>query len=140
MPAIASLVINDGQATPVAHTFAPARITADNGKVIALFEDRVSGILVGYWRLRSEVSPVNSNKMYKLRFIIERATLETLSNNTSSGINPAPTLAYYTTAALEIWAHQRSTVAERKDARTLMANMLANANIQAVIDNIEAFY
>lgn len=37
MPALAALTINDGQATPVAHTFSPVRL---DEKGVATFFDR----------------------------------------------------------------------------------------------------
>lgn len=138
MPAFTSLVLNDGAA--VAHTFAPESLSSKDGKNIAIFVDRSGGVIVGYWRVRSEFSPRNRNGMIKVRYVIERVTLETLSNNTASGINPAPTKAYTTTANLEFWVHERSTVAERKDARALLAQLIGNTTVQASVDNLEPWY
>lgn len=147
MPAFASIAIPDAQGTPVTHTFAPAKLETSGGKIIATWEDRSSGVIVGYWRLRFETVPRNANRMLKSRVVLERATLETLSNNTSSGINPAPTLAYYTTATAEFWSHERSTDAERIDVIKMMSVILgadthsiATKLIPSAIRNLEAVY
>lgn len=140
MPAFANLVLNDGETTPVAHTFSPARLEANNGRVIAVFEDRAGGVIVGYHRVRVETSPRNANKMIKVRLVVEYATLETLSNNTSSGINPAPTLAYRTQSSTEFWCHERSAKQERKNTRVLTLSLLNAADIVKVVDDLESIY
>lgn len=147
MPSFAPITIPDAQSTPVDHTFSPARIETSGGKVIAIWEDRSSGVIVGYWRLRLETNPKNANRMLKTRIVLERATLETLSNNTSSGINPAPTLAYYTTATAEFWSHERSTLAERSDVLKILAYALGSDTftvgskiVPNAVLNIEAIY
>jgi len=147
MPAFASVVIPDAQGTPVNHTFAPAKIETPGGKIIATWEDRSAGVIVGYWRLRLETVPKNANRMLKTRVVLERATLETLSNNTSNGINPAPTLAYYTTGVAEFWSHERSTLTERTDVVKMLAIALgadtftvAAKIIPNAVVNLEAVY
>lgn len=140
MPAFSPISLEDAQPTPVAHVFAPEALSSKDGKNIAVFVDRSSGVIVGYWRLRSEFSPRNSNGMIKVRYVIERVTLETLSNNTASGVNPAPKKAYTTTANLEFWVHERSTLQERKDIRTLLYFLTLNGGFQASIDNLETWY
>lgn len=145
MPSFAAITLADAQSTPVAHVFSPSRLETPGGKTIAVYEDRSGGVVVGYWRIRAEMSPRNSNKMFKLRFVLERATLETLSNNTSSGVNPAPQLAYYTTGSIEVWAHERSTLQERKDVRKMLAGMFGATawsvtSFTDMVDNLEAIY
>jgi hypothetical protein len=140
MPQFAPIDLMDGQSTPVEHTFAPASLQTNGGKVIASFEDRSPATIAGYNRLRVERSPENANGMFKMRFVIERATLETLSNDTSSGIAPAPTLAYTTTGVIEVWAHRRSTLNERKDVIAYLASLVADTSIETSIENLEAFY
>lgn len=141
MPSFASIVINDGEGTPVAHTFSPAKLQSmAGGVVLATFEDRAGGVIVGYHRLRAESLPPTANGIYRQRVTIEYATLETLSNNTSSGINPAPTLAYTTKAELTLFAPRRGTKQERKNARVLMTNALANTGVISFLEDLEAYY
>jgi hypothetical protein len=148
MPAIASVSLVDSAGSPVTHVFSPESINSASGKTLASWVDRSSGVIVGYWRIRLETAPRNATGMFKQRFILERATLETLSNNTSSGINPAPTLAYRTTGAFELWAHERSLAVERGDVIKMMCQALggvaatwANTGlIPTALQNIEAIY
>ena len=44
MAAVANIVINDGQATPVAHTFEPTRVSPN----LVSYHDKVSGVFAGY--------------------------------------------------------------------------------------------
>jgi len=64
MPANAAIAIQDGASTPVTHTFSPTKIDA-NG--IATFEERVSGVPIGYptitWSVRA---PTKGSSTYKV--------------------------------------------------------------------------
>jgi len=126
MPAQSSITISDGAATPVAHVFTPdGALAQPNGKVVAEWVDRSPGVKAGYWKITEQFSPSNPNGIEKQRFVIDRATLETLSNNTSTGVNPAPQKAYSTLGVIEVWYHDRSSEAERADIAALVKNFTA---------------
>lgn len=65
MTAFAALTaINDGQATPVAHTFSPVSIDAAG---IAKWVDRVGGISIGFPTVTLSVrEPSKSSRAYKV--------------------------------------------------------------------------
>lgn len=147
MPAFAALTINDGQATPVAHTFSPVRI---DEKGVASFYDRSGGIAIGFPRisvsLREPVSGYrpgaasNGSRVYKGVIVIDVPTLETTSAATGSGIPPAPTVAYNHQSRQEFLLPERGTLADRNNIIAYSANSLGNATVKSVLQNLEAFY
>lgn len=137
MSAIANIIINDGLATPVAHTFAPAKTQADS----ALLEDRSSGIYIGYNKLSLTLvrptGPSNgANRNLKLSIKIETPKMEVVSNNTYSGIAPAPTVSYRPVAEVMVTFPERCSLQDRKDLRSYLLGALANS---FVIDSFEKY-
>jgi hypothetical protein len=139
MSAIAPIVINDGQATPVAHTFAPVTIDP-NG--VAQWADRSSGISVGFPKLTYSLkNPSQGSSSYKLTAKVTLPVLEQTSPSTSSGIQPAPTVAYNLIANIELVLPERSTLADRNNLIAYARNYLANvAVITAGVQNYETVY
>jgi len=137
MAQIANIVVNDGKATPVAHTFAPAKALAD----YALFEDRAGGIYVGYNKLTYTLTrpkgEATSNRNLKLMIKLETPVMETISNSTYSGIPPAPQVAYRPVVEVMLTLPERSTIADRKDLLALMKNVLSNAATTLAVEQYE---
>lgn len=145
MAAASNIVINDGAATPVAHTFVPAITTADN----SVFEDKAAGIYIGYNRIRMMLErpstqntgkPRQANGNLRLKVVIETPKLETLSNSTVTGISPAPTIAYVMKAEVIFTLPERSALQDRKDLMALLKNFLATAVGQTAIESFELPY
>jgi hypothetical protein len=138
MSAIAALTLADGQATPANHTFNPVNIDAAG---VAKWADRSGGIALGFpvtsFSLRN---PSKTNRNYKLAAKVVLPVLEVTSPSTSTGIQPAPTLAYNLTANLEMILPERSTAAQRDDLRAYLKNFLANAVITSACQNFESVY
>lgn len=140
MPAIGTVTVNDGATTPVAHAYAPAGI---DGNQVASFADRSGGIPVGYGKLTISLrppSPKSIEKMYLATFRLETPILEQTSASTASGIQPAPTVAYKPIAEVRMWLPERSTLQNRKDLRAQVKNLLADAVVSAVVENLETVY
>lgn len=145
MPARANIVINDGQTTPVAHTFNPS----EDGDM-DLFEDKVGGIAIGFpliaIRFRRPVAPANgtasnaSNRVYRVNMNVSVPTMESTSAATGTGIPPAPTVAYIHRCNMEWLLPERGTLQERKNLRAYVYNLLANADIQKVLQDLEAYW
>lgn len=141
MSAISSIVINDGMGVPVAHTFAPAKASDD----FAQFEDRVSGIYVGYNKLTLSLQrpkgPANvSNRNLKGSIKIETPKMETTSNNTIAGIAPAPTISYRPVVELNVTFPDRCNLQDRKDLLAYIKNVLSNAHVVTFFENYELPY
>lgn len=143
MTAIAALTINDGAATPVAHTFSPVDI--QNG--VAKWADRIGGIAIGFptvsYRLRQPIgtSKVSSgDRVYRLSLKVSTPVLEVSSASTGTGIQPAPTKAYEPYANIELVLPERSTLQQRKDLLAYVKNYLANAVVTQGVENFEAVF
>lgn len=141
MAAIANIVINDGQATPVAHTFAPAKTQAD----YALFEDRSSGVYIGFNKLTISLKrPTGPSKVasrnLKLSIKIETPKLEAVSNSTVTGIAPAPTVSYRPVAELIVTLPERCSLQDRKDLQAFMKNVLSNPFVTDAFEKFELPY
>lgn len=144
MPARANITVNDGKATPVAHTFNPS----EDGEV-DLFEDKSGGIAIGYpmimVRFRRPTAPQSgaasgANRVYRIQLNISWPVLEVTSASTGTGIQPAPTVAYVLRNNQEWLIPERSALADRKDLRAIVYNTLANADIRKVLEEQEAFW
>lgn len=121
MPDLAAFIVNDGQATPVAHTFSPAGIT--NG--VALFEDRASGFQLSYNTATMSLSrPSQTSKTNRFRLKVVVPVLEVLGNNSVSGIVPAPTKAFDLIANVEFVMPTRASTANRADLLAYVRNIL----------------
>lgn len=137
MPAFSNIVINDGAATPVTRYFQPGTLTGNT----ATYVDRVSGISIGYPTITVMASvPSKTSRMYKTRMKIVWPVLEVVNASTYSGITPAPTLAYTLQAVVEIFAPERSTLADRKHIRALVSNLLAGTLATSIIETQETVY
>lgn len=139
MPAATTIVINDGAATPVSHTFTPI---GKDEKGVLWFEQTtpvpatlVEAKRIGYRQSRSMTGSGTSKAV--LMLAIPKG--ETVGNS-STGIIPPPTLAYKTVARVEIDLVDRSALQERKDLRVLLANLLLNASVVAAVDAMQPIY
>jgi hypothetical protein len=139
MSAIAPIVINDGQATPVSHTFAPVTIDAQG---VAKWADRVGGISIGFPTLSYSLkNPNGQSKSYKLTAKVTLPVLEQTSPSTATGVQPAPMVGYTLIANVELVLPERSTLADRKNLIAFTRNYLANAAvITAGVENYETVY
>jgi len=138
MSAIANIVINDGQSTPVAHTFAPARTSAD----YALLEDRAAGVYIGYNKLtmmleRPKGQSRDASRNLKLVIRVETPKLENVTNSTISGIAPAPTISYRPMAELTVTLPERCSLQDRKDLQAYVKNVLSNTFVTDAFERYE---
>lgn len=151
MAAFGNISVNDGQATPVAHIFNP--LTLDNTSVgsVASFVNRGSASVdIGYEELKLSFrtpsgervagARASADRIYKVTATLKVPVLESTSASTGTGIMPAPTVAFVLQSKIEFLLPARSTAAQRKDLRTLMANLLYNSNAVALVDTMEGIY
>lgn len=141
MAAIANIVINDGQGTPVAHTFAPAKTQAD----FAVLEDRSASVYIGFNKLtfaltRPSGNAKNATRNLKLSIKIETPKLEVVSNNTISGIAPAPTVSYRPVVELVATMPERCSLQDRKDLQAYIKNVLSNTFVTDAFEKFELPY
>lgn len=126
MSAQAIITLNDGKGTPVAHAFDPkGSRTQPDKKDVAVWRDQAAANAAGFITLTETHTPTNANGMEKFRYVIDMPTLESPASGGS--FTPPPTRAYGTVAVIEVWAHERASVAELADIVAFVKNFTANA-------------
>lgn len=134
MTAFADLTINDGQATPVAHTFKARRIDG----IVAKYQDISGGIAIGYPQVTlASREPINGSSNFKVTTKVTVPVLETISGTSYAGIVAAPTLAYNLTFTGEFILPSRSTLAVRKDLLAYVKNLLSNTVITSLVQDLD---
>lgn len=137
MPAFTALTINDGQATPVAHTFSPLTLIGTE----ASYVDRSGGITLGYPKVvLNSMPPTKTSRLQKVRCKVVLPVMEVVNSSTYNGITPAPTKAYDLTFDCMFFLPERSTLADRKNIFAYAKNTLANAMLTSLVENQETVY
>lgn len=145
MPAASNIVLADAQATPVNHTFIPMGKDA-NG--VVWYEDQSQSNPLGYWKISLEIkkpysmaagSKSDSSRMIRVKWALHEPTLETLGT-ADNGLTPPPTIAYVTRTSGEFILPERSTLQNRKDIRKMAALLLADTQLVAAVETLQAIY
>lgn len=132
MSAQASLVINDGATTPVAHTFDPKGARAQpQGKDVALWRDSAQANLVAAWTVEEQHTPVNGNQIEKFRYLITVPYTE-------PDLNGNPVQKRFTLGEVQVYAHELATDQELKHIAALVKNFTASTYFQNAIVKREA--
>lgn len=148
MAAATNIVLADAQATPVNHTFIPLGPDPKDPSVF-WFEDQSQAAPIGYWHISLQLKRPPfvaksgaSSKDRVLRAVIglHQPVLETVSNNTVSGIAPAPTLSYTPRAFIEFVMPERSSPQNRKDLRKMAGSLIADFNVVSLVENLQTVY
>jgi len=129
MPAIATLTINDGLATPVAHTFSPKSTTGAK----AIWADRSPSIPAGYRTISHELAEPNGTRT------VNKITMGFLVPVVAA-VDGSDTVVRYDSGQVVLNINPNSTLQERKDLLAYMANALGNASVKASVENLEPFY
>jgi hypothetical protein len=136
-----NIVLADAQATPVNHTFVP--IGRDkNG--LYWFEDQSAANAIGYWKVSVELvkpSPATAKqnsdgRIARVKIGMHQPVLETVSNNTVSGIAPAPTVSYVPRVFVDFVLPERASLQNRKDLRKMLALALADTQIVSTVESL----
>lgn len=137
MSAIANIAIQDGQATPVTHTFYPVQTAPD----AILRENQASLPVIGQGAVKTQIKIASSaDGLNKVTVTMDLPALETATGNNASGYTAAPKVAYSNRVVSVFYLPNRGTLAQRKDLRVLLRNLLADAQIVDVIDNLNVPY
>lgn len=136
MSAVADIVLNDGAATPVAHTFKPTNVSPN----LVTYHDKSSGVIAGYPKITlGNRLPSRENGNYKASGRINLPVLETAAT-ASSGFTPGPTVAYSLSAAVDAIIPARATLAERQDLYAFASNLLAHAVFGELVKDMDLPY
>jgi hypothetical protein len=143
--AASNIVIADAQATPVNHTFVPLGPDKDGA---FWFEDQSQASPIGYWRISYQLKrpPVsaagqNSNqRTFRAVIGLHEPILENVTNNTVSGIAPAPTISYVPRSFAEFVMPERASLQNRKDLRKMTNLLLAETQLISLVENLVTPY
>lgn len=138
----ANIVINDDEATPVAHTYYPdgAGWSDQAGGIVADWVDRSQAAAVGYWRLKQIFKRPDARrgrKNYTVSHQSSCAVLENVSNSTVSGIAPAPMVSYTPGATTNWGLPERSSNQARKNLYAIHRNFLASTVAASAVKDLE---
>lgn len=145
MAAASNIVLPDGLATPVNHTFVP--VEKDKNGVF-WFEDQSLASPIGYYRIGvSLVRPSagtagdsSQNRVNRVRLTISTPKLENVTNSTVSGVAPAPTLSYVPRASVEFVLPERSATQDRKDLRLFVSGLMSNTHLINAVESLQGIW
>jgi hypothetical protein len=146
MAAVAPIVVNDGQATPVAHTFTPA---GPDRNGVQYYKDVSGGIAIGFPQITidlREPRPAGpsgasvSSRVYRATVKVVLPILENNVVNSWSGILPSPTKSYDLVFRGEFLLPERSQLAGRKDLFAFVKNLMADTVMTKLIQDLENVY
>lgn len=126
MPAITTITVNDGESTPVAHTFERVGGIDKNG-VIYLRES--DGVPFGDNAL--SISLRRPTNKVKGRLVLK---VPVIATETINGVD-SPKWQREGIISLDTTFDEQSSIQERKNALTMFVNALANADITEVLQD-----
>lgn len=138
MPANASIIVTDGETTPVSHTYVVH--TGQNGNDPAVNYDKSLGIFTGFERLTTLVRRSESNKATRISIQLSRPTLAVTAPSTGSGIQPNPTVAYTCLGKVDLVFPDSCTLQERRNMRRLIGNLMVNTTLASAIEDLAPMY
>lgn len=134
MSAVANIAIQDGQVSPVTHTFYPIQTVAP-----VMYREALSGVaLIGNGTVVANIKHVNS--LNKVSVTLKLPALETVTAANSEGYTAAPKEAYSNTVKVEFILPDRGTSAQRKDLRVLLMDLFTDAQFIDMIDELRMPY
>lgn len=144
MTAVANIVLNDAQGTPVAHTFIPL---GPDSTGTWWFEDQTGAASIGYNRISLQLVRASApsagsqsgNRVNRVKVGIHTPKTETLSNN-SAGLTPPPTVAFIPRCNIEFIMSERSALQDRKDLRKYADFLLAETQLTNMVENLQNIY
>lgn len=131
MTDIANIAIQDGKGTPLTHTFAPVRSGLDSA-----------------WRTSDAALPLIGQETISVKFKktgsgvnivsvgLDLPALETATGANASGFTAAPKVAYVNRVKVEFLLPDRGTAAQRTDLRVLIRDLLGEAALIDIVDNV----
>jgi hypothetical protein len=133
-----SIVLTDATpVTPVNRTFAPAKKEEN----LYTYHNRAGGIVAGYDALSFQAKlPSKTSKATTLTFKVQAPILEQTSASTSTGIQPAPTVAFNDIFKMEFVLHERSSTQNRKDLLAMARDLIDEALVTECVENYDFTY
>lgn len=135
----AAVVLPDGATTPVNHTFSPQFGQVGQAQPATWLNRTANGgVVVGYEQLTQLVkTATGTNGVNRVTQKLVLPTLAVTSPQTSTGIQPPPTLAYNVTFNGEWVLPNQSTQQNRKDLRTMVASLMGKSPTIEAVETLE---
>lgn len=124
MANFAAITIGTGE---TAHTYSPA----GHKSGIAVYENRKSGIPVGYGRL--SVRKTSNANVRRDRFVLELPKLQTSTTAASDGFVPQPRVQHTDRVTVEFVSSNLSAEADRQAVLSDLVAILQNAMVTDVV-------
>lgn len=135
MSQIAPIVVADGKATPVNHTFGPVSVNP------AQYRESITGLpLVGQGVAGLTFRSGSNATLQRVRVMLALPALETVTGQNASGYTAAPKVAYENSVIVDFILPVRGTADQRKDLRVLLSNLLKDAQVVDAVDNLNVPY
>lgn len=123
------LSINNGEATPVAKSFAPESVAPTQSS----FTERSAGVSAGYTRLTVGLSPASSKRATnRIDLSLDLPVLQL--------INGISTVAYVGRFKGYFVVPDVMTASERANLAAFVANALDNTQVRAIIKDLDPLY
>lgn len=133
-----NITLTDAATTPVNHVYQPVR---SNGDVISWQDRTATAVLAGQNRLSVQQRlATKQTKATKVTWKLEAPILEQTSPSTTTGIQPAPTVAYTNLASVDLVFSDRSSLQERKDLMAQLRDLLSEAIVTAQANDYDFIY
>lgn len=144
-----NITLADAQGTPVNHVFVWAGVDPQG---VSHWIDRSSSEPIGYWRIsmssRAPRRPSRGNRsrvgvadsatgVFRNTITLSEPVLENVTNSTVSGIAPAPTVSYIPRMELVSLSPERGSALSRGNMVKMFANLLLNAQANALLENLD---
>jgi len=131
MPALQSIVLNDRETTPVAHTFVPRDVKSGTGLVV-----RSTGVPVGEEKLTIAMRKVNDKFRGKLTLAVPVVQTQTIN-----GIS-TPVLVRTAYVNLEVQFSEESSTQERTNVIGMLADALGTSKtlVHKTLVDLEGVY
>jgi hypothetical protein len=146
MPSVAAITLDDGQATPVEHTFVPL---GPDKSGVWWFEDQSAASAVGYNRISLSLtrpSPVlqpgesSQGRVSRVKAAIHVPVLANVTNSTVSGVEPAPEVAFVERFSCDFILPERASSANRKDILAFAAGLMNESVITTMVTDLQNIY
>jgi hypothetical protein len=127
------IVLADGQATPVNHTFEPTRVSPD----VVFYHDKATGVILGYPQVSlGNRLPAKANGNYKATIKVRIPVLETAAT-AASGYTPGPKEAYYLAFNGDFTIPERATAEEKADLYAFAVGLIASSAVDALVNDMD---
>lgn len=126
MSAQANITVFDGASPPVSHTLVPVGNKSVKEELIAEWRENLASVpAYAQVTIRSSLKRMASG-VYRCSWTVEVPVMETIGGANAAGYTAAPKVAHKVVAQFVQFAHERSTLTERRLTRQILVNLMGN--------------